>query len=76
MAASFSHRRLNLISLQELYERPRQRANVSMMTALDSLQRVFKSQSGLLASARGVGLQLINMSPTAKQQIMKYAMGF
>lgn len=46
-----------------------------MMTALDSLKRVFEPQEGLLASLRGLGLDLINNSGMMKKQIMKYAMG-
>jgi 2-polyprenyl-6-methoxyphenol hydroxylase-like FAD-dependent oxidoreductase len=58
-----------------MYEAPRQRANVGMMTALDSLQKVFQPQEGWLAQTRAAGLGLINSSTLAKQQIMKYAMG-
>lgn len=60
---------------QELYERPRQRANLAMMSGLDSLSRIYQPQGGLMAGVRSLGLGLINSSRTAKQQIMKYAMG-
>lgn len=59
-----------------MYEGPRQQENAAMMTALDSLKRVFEPQDGLLASLRGFGLDLINGSGAMKRQIMKYAMGF
>ena len=46
-----------------------------MMTALDGLKRIFEPQDGLLASLRGLGLDMINGSSGMKRQIMKYAMG-
>ena len=46
-----------------------------MMTALDGLKRVFEPQDGLLATLRGLGLDMINGSGVMKRQIMKYAMG-
>ena len=58
-----------------MYERPRQRANVQMMAALDSLHRVFLPQEGPLASLRGLGLGLINASSMLKQPIMRFAFG-
>ncbi|CAK0761411.1 hypothetical protein CVIRNUC_002857 [Coccomyxa viridis] len=61
--------------LQEMYEAPRQSENARMMTALDSLKRVFAPQDGLLASLRGLGLDLLNGSGVIKRQIMRYAMG-
>jgi 2-polyprenyl-6-methoxyphenol hydroxylase-like FAD-dependent oxidoreductase len=61
--------------MQDMYERPRQQENAAMMTALDSLKRVFEPQDGLLANLRGLGLDLINGSGVIKRQIMKYAMG-
>ena len=61
--------------LQEHYERPRQRANVSMMAGLDLLKRLFTPQEGLLANMRNLGLDTVNIMPAVKQQIMKYAMG-
>ena len=60
---------------QEMYERPRQQANVAMMGALDGLQRVFAPQGGLFASVRGLGLDLLNASPPIKTRIMRHAMG-
>ncbi|KAK9803505.1 hypothetical protein WJX73_010743 [Symbiochloris irregularis] len=64
-----------LTLLEEMYERPRQRANVSMMAALDALKRVFVPQTGLLATARGLGLDALNAFPLAKNRVMMYAMG-
>lgn len=61
--------------LQTEYEAPRQRANISMMAALDGLKGVFSLQAPTLAGARSLGLQLINASPELRQGIMKYAMG-
>ena len=61
--------------MQEMYEAPRQSENARMMTALDSLKRVFEPQDGLLASLRGLGLDLLNGSGVMKRQIMRYAMG-
>ncbi len=61
--------------MQEMYEAPRQSENARMMTALDSLKRVFAPQDGLLASLRGLGLDLLNGSGVIKRQIMIYAMG-
>lgn len=46
-----------------------------MMAVLDGLKRIFAPQSGLVASLRGLGLDVINGSPEMKRQIMKYAMG-
>lgn len=69
------HKAAVAASLQEHYEAPRQRANLAMMAALDGLSRVYRPQGGLLASARGLGLGLVNALPGAKQQIMRYAMG-
>ena len=62
-------------SVQEMYEAPRQSENARMMTALDTLKRVFEPQDGLLASLRGLGLDLLNGSGVMKRQIMRYAMG-
>ena len=61
--------------LQDMYETPRQQENGAMATALDSLKRVFEPQDGMLASLRGLGLDLINGSGVMKKQIMRYAMG-
>lgn len=61
--------------MQDMYERPRQRANVTMMGALDSLKRVFAPQNGLLAAARGLGLDALNAFPVVKTRVMQYAMG-
>ncbi len=61
--------------MQEMYEQPRQRENGMMMMALDSLKHIFAPQKGLLASVRGLGLDLINGTPALKERIMKYAMG-
>ncbi|CAL8467656.1 g7194 [Coccomyxa elongata] len=61
--------------LEDMYEQPRQRENGIMMVALDSLKRVFAPQSGVLASFRGLGLDIINGTPALKSSIMKYAMG-
>ena len=47
-----------------------------MMGALDALGRMFAPQSGPLAAARSLGLDLLNAAPPAKRQIMKYAMGW
>lgn len=65
----------NLSTLQDFYERPRQRANISMTAALDGLKRVFEPQAGLTASLRNLGLGLLNELPFAKDKIMRYAMG-
>ncbi|KAK9834120.1 hypothetical protein WJX84_000985 [Apatococcus fuscideae] len=65
----------SLSFLEEHYERPRQRANVSMMAGLDLLKRLFTPQEGLLANMRNLGLDTVNIMPAVKQQIMKYAMG-
>ena len=61
--------------LQEMYEQPRQRANTSMMATLDSLKRVFVPQTGILATVRGLGLDVLNAAPPLKKRIMGYAMG-
>ena len=63
------------LPVQDMYESPRQQENAAMMTALDGLKRVFEPQEGLLASLRGLGLDMINGSGVMKRQIMKYAMG-
>ena len=60
---------------QEMYERPRQRANGAMMAALDGLKRTFTPQTGPFARLRGIGLDIINGTPALKQRIMSYAMG-
>ncbi len=61
---------------QASYEGPRQRANVTMMGALDVLRRMFKPQSGPLAAVRSFGLDALNATPPVKQRIMRYAMGW
>ena len=61
--------------MQEQYERPRQRANLSMTAALDGLKRVFEPQTGLTARVRSLGLGMLNEFPFAKDKIMQYAMG-
>ena len=61
--------------MQEQYERPRQRANLSMTAALDGLKRVFEPQTGLSARLRSLGLGVLNELPFAKDKIMQYAMG-
>jgi 2-polyprenyl-6-methoxyphenol hydroxylase-like FAD-dependent oxidoreductase len=63
------------IGFQDLYEKPRQTENGLMMAALDGLKRIFTPQTGILASLRGLGLDIINGTPELKRQIMKYAMG-
>ena len=72
--------RLQLLSCdrvwaQEMYERPRQAANTRMASALDGLKRIYEPQQGLLAAARGLGLDVLNASPGGKARIMQYAMG-
>ena len=61
--------------MQDNYERPRQRANISMTAALDGLKRVFEPQAGVSARVRNIGLGLLNELPFAKNKIMQYAMG-
>lgn len=61
--------------LQEQYERPRQRANTSMMAALDGIKRIFAPQAGPLALVRGLGLDVLNAATPLKGRIMSYAMG-
>jgi 2-polyprenyl-6-methoxyphenol hydroxylase-like FAD-dependent oxidoreductase len=61
--------------MQREYEKPRQKANLAMMAALDGLKRVFQPQAGPLARFRSLGLDVINATPLVKHQIMKYAMG-
>ena len=61
--------------MQDMYERPRQAANMRMASALDGLKRVFEPQQGLLALARGLGLDVLNAMPGGKARVMQYAMG-
>lgn len=61
--------------LAEAYEAPRQRANLTMMAALESLNHVFGPQSGAAATVRSAGLAMLHASGPLKQQIMRYAMG-
>lgn len=66
---------IDMGTLQDNYERPRQRANISMTAALDGLKKVFEPQAGVSARIRNIGLGLLNELPFAKDRIMKYAMG-
>ncbi|KAK9816974.1 hypothetical protein WJX72_007658 [[Myrmecia] bisecta] len=65
----------DILLLEGQYERPRQRANTAMMAAIDSLKHVFTPQSGPLASLRGLGLDVVNLTPAVKGRILSYAMG-
>ena len=63
------------LPVQEFYEHPRQLANTKMMAALDGLKRAFIPQTGTIALARGLGLDLLNAIHPLKNRIMKIAMG-
>lgn len=62
--------------LQQEYETPRQRANTTMIAALEVLWRGFGVQMGLAGAVRSAGLRLLNSVGPVKNQIMKYAMGY
>ncbi|MEW5310196.1 MAG: hypothetical protein WDW38_002016 [Sanguina aurantia] len=61
--------------LQELYQGPRQAANLSMAATLDTLQRVFRVEGSPFALLRSLGMGALNVSGPVKDRIMRYAMG-
>ncbi|MEW5305132.1 MAG: hypothetical protein WDW36_007693 [Sanguina aurantia] len=61
--------------LQELYQDPRQAANLSMAATLDTLQRVFRVEGSPFALLRSLGMGALNVSGPVKDRIMRYAMG-
>ncbi|WIA15530.1 hypothetical protein OEZ85_002164 [Tetradesmus obliquus] len=65
----------DLALLQSRYEAPRQRANMTMIAALEVLWRGFGVQAGLAGAARSAGLGLLNGVGPVKNRIMQYAMG-
>jgi len=65
----------SVLLLQDRYEVPRQAVNVGMVSAMDTLQRVFGAQAGPFAAARNAGLSILNAAGPAKNSIMRHAMG-
>jgi ubiquinone biosynthesis monooxygenase Coq6 len=65
----------DLSLLQSRYESPRQRANMTMIAALEVLWRGFGVQLGLAGAARSAGMGLLNSAGPLKNRIMQYAMG-
>ncbi|KAF6266343.1 flavin-dependent monooxygenase [Scenedesmus sp. NREL 46B-D3] len=66
----------DLSLLQSRYESPRQRANVTMIAALEVLWRGFGVQLGLAGAARSAGMGMLNSVGPLKNRIMQFAMGF
>lgn len=62
--------------LQQEYEAPRQRANTTMIAALEVLWRGYGMQMGVAGAVRSAGMGLLNSVGPLKNQIMKYAMGY
>jgi 2-octaprenylphenol hydroxylase len=57
------------------YERARKADNVTMLAALDGLQRLFGSSTGPLPMMRTLGLGLVNRSAPVKRALMRRALG-
>ena len=57
------------------YERARKADNVTMLAALDGLQRLFGSSTGPLPMMRMLGLGLVNRSAPVKRALMHRALG-
>uniref|UniRef100_A0A6S8MSN8 Ubiquinone biosynthesis monooxygenase COQ6, mitochondrial n=1 Tax=Dunaliella tertiolecta TaxID=3047 RepID=A0A6S8MSN8_DUNTE len=65
----------DLLALQDLYEKPRQAANLAMTAALDGLFRTFGIQAAPFAAARNLGLNLLNAAAPLRTSVMRIAMG-
>ncbi|CAI5463329.1 unnamed protein product [Closterium sp. Yama58-4] len=63
------------VQLLRSYERERLGANIAMMGAMDSLKRVFATNTFPLANARSLGLSILNASPLAKEKFAAFASG-
>ncbi|KAL4434610.1 hypothetical protein ABPG77_002733 [Micractinium sp. CCAP 211/92] len=60
--------------LEERYGRPRRRANDAALAASESLSRLLQPQAGPLSLLGGLGLNLANSLPAAKQTLLRLAM--
>jgi 2-octaprenyl-3-methyl-6-methoxy-1,4-benzoquinol hydroxylase len=57
------------------YEKPRQRANLLMMSAMDAFYVTFSNDNPLLKAVRNVGLFSADKGGKLKHTVMKKAMG-
>lgn len=57
------------------YQNRRMLDNLAMMSAMDILYKGFSNDIAPIKRLRNLGLKLANISPFAKKQAMKYAMG-
>ena len=57
------------------YERARKGENFMAMKAMEGFKHLFGHDVALVKLARNSGLNLFNSMPTAKQQVMRHAMG-
>lgn len=57
------------------YERSRKGANITMLYFIDSLNRLFSSDSASMAKLRGSGMQLFNRSGPIRQHAVNVALG-
>jgi 2-octaprenylphenol hydroxylase len=57
------------------YERARKGANQTMLYFIDSLNRLFLSESDSVAKLRGSGMRLFNLSGPIREQVVHVALG-
>ena len=57
------------------YERARKGANQSMLYFIDSLNRLFSSESDSVAKLRGSGMRLFNLSGPIREHAVHVALG-
>ena len=57
------------------YQRRRRLDVLSMIAVTDGLSRIFSTSHGVLAHARGIGLQCVERIPPLKRFFMRDAMG-
>ncbi|MEM9208615.1 MAG: 2-octaprenyl-3-methyl-6-methoxy-1,4-benzoquinol hydroxylase, partial [Pseudomonadota bacterium] len=57
------------------YERARRGANATMLHFIDSINRLFLSDRGLLAGLRTTGMRLFNRSGPIRRRAVEVALG-
>lgn len=74
-AAQTAQRDIGLPATLRRYERWRKADNAFLLTGVDQLKQLFSSPLPLVASARSLGLNLVNRTPALKNQFNRYAIG-
>jgi 2-polyprenyl-6-methoxyphenol hydroxylase-like FAD-dependent oxidoreductase len=73
--AILQHRDIGGYAVLRKYERRRKGHNLSMITLVDTLKRLFASENMLLKNLRGHGMRYLDNFDVAKNVMMRFAQG-